>query len=134
MSTTLPLKQARISVILLSVVVILLFWTNNWIPLHQFSNFVLFLSNYPRSETMLLDITVCSLYTTSTDTIDISSILSISVISSKISSFVILNNLSHFDSASILFPQHWSVLLSKDYTTSIDCLPDGLKTINISIA
>jgi len=46
------------AVILLSVIVTLLLLKNNHISLHQSLNFVQSLSNYPRSETILLDTTV----------------------------------------------------------------------------
>ena len=56
MSTTFPLRWARIAVILLSVSMTLLFLRNNYIPFHQSSNFVQSLSNHPRSGTMLFGI------------------------------------------------------------------------------
>ena len=67
------------------------------------------------------------MYTAGTGAVDILSILTISVVSSKVSSSVILNNPSCSDSISILFSQCWSILLFIYYATSIDCLPDGLK-------
>ena len=59
MLATSPLKYAKIVVILLLVSITLLLLRNNLISLHQSSNFVWSLSNYPRSGTILLDITAC---------------------------------------------------------------------------
>jgi len=100
------LRQVRIAVILSSIVVTLLLLRNNQIPFHQSLNFVLFLLNYSGSRTMLLDITVYSLYTASASAINILSILSISVVSSEVFSSVILNDPSCSDNTSILFPQY----------------------------
>ena len=46
------------------------------------------------------------LFTAGTGTIDIVSIVSVSVILSKVSSSVILNNFNHSDNTLMLFPQH----------------------------
>ena len=51
-----PLRHARIAVILLLVSMILPLLRNNLISLHQSSNFVWSLSNYPGSGTILLGI------------------------------------------------------------------------------
>ena len=51
-SATPPLRQARITVILLSVSMTLLLLRNNLILLHQSSNFIWSLSNHPGSGTM----------------------------------------------------------------------------------
>ena len=55
---------------------------------------------------MLKSMTTCLFYTVSAGTVDISSIIFVSVVSLKASSSVILNNPSCFDSASKLFSQH----------------------------
>ena len=116
-----PLSQARIAVILLSVIITLLLLRNNHISLYQSLNFIWLLSNHPGSRTILLGITAYSivLFTTGTSAIDIVSIVSVSVVLSKVSSSVILNDSNHSDNISILFPQCWSVLLFIDASTML---------------
>ena len=100
MPATSPLSQARIVVILLSVPVTLLLLRNNLIPLPQSSNFILSLLNHSGSGTMFFGMIVCLFCTASASAVNISSIVSVSVVSFEVSSLVILNNLSHFDNAS----------------------------------
>ena len=91
-----PLSWANTTVILSSVATTLLLLRNNWIPLHQSLNFVLSLSNHPRSRTMLFGVIVYMflLYTASTGAVDISSVSGIagSVLLFDTLSLVILNN------------------------------------------
>jgi len=54
------LRHTKIAMILSSVFMTLLLLRYNRIPLYQSSNFVWFLSNYPRSGTILLGIIACS--------------------------------------------------------------------------
>ena len=56
-STTSPLRWARIAVILLSVSMTLLLLRNNHIPFYQSSNFIQLLLNYPGSSTMFFGVT-----------------------------------------------------------------------------
>ena len=106
-STVNNLDKARIAVILLSVIITLLLLRNNHISLYQSLNFIWLSSNHSRPRTILLGITACSIvfFTASTSAIDIVSIVSISVILSKVSSLVILNNSNNSDNTSIFFPQ-----------------------------
>ena len=101
-----PLSWASTAVILLSAATTLLLLRNNQIPLHQSSNFILSLSNYLGSGTILFGITVCtfSLYITGANTVDISSVSSIagSVLLFDILSSVILSDLNISSSASIV--------------------------------
>ena len=98
------LWQTRITVILSSVPVTLLLLRNNWILLYQFSNFVLSLSNHPRSKIILFDNSVCSFYIfAGASTADILSVYS--VILSKTSS-MIFNDLSFPNSTSISYSQY----------------------------
>ena len=71
-----PLSWVSTAVILSSITTTLLLLRNNQNFLHQSLNFVLSLSNYPRSGTMLFGVVVCTflLYTAGAGTIDISSI------------------------------------------------------------
>ena len=100
---TSPLRQARIAVILSLVSMILLLLRYNCIPLHQSSNFVWSLSNYPGSRTMLFNMTA---YTFSfiagagASATDIS--VSVCLYSFEIS-FMICKNSSCSDNASISF-------------------------------
>ena len=91
-----PLNWANTTVILSSVTTTLLFLRNNWIPLHQSLNFILSLSNHPRSKTMLFGVIVCmfSLYTAGTGAVNISSVSGVtgSVLLFDTLSSVILNN------------------------------------------
>ena len=57
--TTPSLRQAKITVILLSVSITLLLLRYNYISLHQSSNFVWSLSNHPGSGPILFDMTAC---------------------------------------------------------------------------
>ena len=112
-----PLRQARIAVILLFILVTLLLLRNNQISFHQSSNFVLSLSNHPRFGTMLLGSSTCLFCIfSSASAINISSVYSI--VFSEMSS-VIFNSPSLFNNASISYSQYWFVLLSMVYTTSI---------------
>ena len=122
-----PLRQARIAVVLLFILVTVLLLKNNQISFHQSSNFVLSLSNHPRFGTMLLGSSTCLFCIFSgTSAINISSVYSI--VFSEMSS-VIFNNPSLFNNASILYSQYWSVLLSMVYATSILYLP----MVNLSV-
>jgi len=121
MPITLPLRQTRIMVILLSVSIIFLLLRNNLISFHQFSNFILFLLNHLRSGIMFLGTLSCLLFSCiGTGTVDILSIYS--VVLSKTSS-VIYKNLSLSDNTSISFSQCWLVLLFVDYTACVSFLP-----------
>ena len=97
MPTMPSLGQARIAMILLSVIITLLLLRNNHIFLYQSLNFIWSPSNYPGSRTILLGITACSIvfFTTGTSTIDIVSIVFISVVLFKVSSSVIFNDSNH---------------------------------------
>ena len=103
MPATPPLRQARITVILLLVSMTLLLLRNSLIPLHQSSNFVQSPSNYLRSGTMFFGIPACTflfIVTVSTGADDIS----VSICSSSLeASSVICKDPSHSDNASILF-------------------------------
>ena len=81
----------------------LLLLRNNYIPLHQSSNFVLFLLNYPRSRTIFFGVAACILLfvIANTGTADIFS-SDCSYISSKTLS-VICKDPSLFNNASISF-------------------------------
>ena len=117
MLVILPLRQARIAVIPLFILVTLLLLKNNQISFHQSSNFVLSLSNHPRFGTMLLGSSTCLFCIFfGASAINISSVYSI--VFSEMSS-VIFNNPSLFNNTSISYSQYWSVLLSMVYTTSI---------------
>ena len=96
-----PLRQARITVILLSVSITLLLLRYNCIPLHQSSNFVQFPSNHPGSGTMLFSMTACMfLFVADASAADIS----ISVCLYSLEAFsVICRDSSHYDNVSILF-------------------------------
>ena len=88
--------------ILSSIPVTLLLLRNSLIPLHQSSNFVWLLSNYPGSSTIFLGIPACAflLFTASAGAVDIS----VSVCLSLLEAFsVILRDSSHSDNALILF-------------------------------
>ena len=99
-----PLRQARIAVILLFILVTLLLLKNNQISFHQSSNFVLSLSNHPRFGTMLLGNSTCLFCIFfGASAINISSVYSI--VFSEMSS-VIFNNPSLFNNASILYSQY----------------------------
>ena len=69
------LSWANTVMILLSIAITLLLLRNNQIPLHQSSNFVWLLLNYPRFRTMLFGITAYAilLCTTNIGAVDISS-------------------------------------------------------------
>ena len=101
------LSQTSTVIILSLVAMTLLLLRNNQISFYQSSNFIQSPSNYPRSETMLLGITAYSvvLYTTSTSTVNISSISDVTgfivLFPSKVYSSVILNDLSTSDNTSI---------------------------------
>ena len=56
------------------------------------------------SSSLVLTQYACLLYTANVDTVEIASIISVSVVLSEASFLVILNNSSHFDNVSILFP------------------------------
>ena len=90
-----PLSWASTAVILLSIIITLLLLRNNCIPLHQSSNFIQLLSNYPRSSIIFFGITACaiSLCTVSISTVDISFNADFIILFLfEISSLVILNN------------------------------------------
>ena len=91
-----PLSQASTTVILLSTATTLLLLRNNQIPLHQFLNFVLSPSNYPKSGTMLFGVIVYMflLYTASTGAVNISFVSGIasSVLLFNMLSLVILSD------------------------------------------
>ena len=76
MSTTPPLRQARIAVILSSVSMTLLLLRNSLIPLHQSLNFIQSPSNHPGSSTIFFGIPACTFLliaaTASAGTTDIS--------------------------------------------------------------
>jgi len=91
-------------VILSSIPITLLLLKNNQISLYQSLNFVLSPLNHPESGTILFGMTAylfCVI--TSAGATDILSMVSISIISVKVSSSVILNDSSHFNSTSKLF-------------------------------
>ena len=96
------LRYARITVILSLVSMTLLLLRNNHIPLYQFSNFVWFLSNHPRSKTILFGIIACvlSFIVTGTGATDIS-LSDHSYVCSK-ASFIICKDPSFSNSVSIL--------------------------------
>ena len=94
-----PLRQARIAVILLSISITLLLLRNNLIPLHQSSNFVLFLSNHSGSRTIFFSNSAYPLFCP-TSAVNILS--SFSIVYSKASS-VICRDSSYSDNASISF-------------------------------
>ena len=96
-----PLRQIRIAVILLSIVVTLLLLRNNCILLYQSLNFVQSLLNYSRSKTILLDMTICLLYTTEAGAIDIMS--TISIVLSEVSSLIIFNDSNYSNNISYCF-------------------------------
>ena len=96
------LRQARITVILLSIFITLLLLRNNLIPLHQFSNYVLSLSNYLGLGTMFFGNSTCLLFYP-TSAVNILS--SYSVVCSE-ASFMICKNPNYSDNVSILFSQH----------------------------
>jgi len=90
---------------LLSVAVTLSLLRNKWIPFYQALNFIWSLSNYPGSGTMLFNITIYTISTsTSANTVNISSSVSNSVVLflSEAYSSVILNNLSIYSNISIV--------------------------------
>ena len=98
MPATPPLRHAKIAVILLLVSMILLLLRNNFIPLHQSSNFVLSLLNHLGSRTMLFGIIACSFVfvVTGAGAADIS----VSVCSYSLeASFVICRDPSHSNNA-----------------------------------
>ena len=112
-----PLRQARIAVILSSVLRILLFLRNNHILLHQSSNFVRSLSNHPGSGTIffsnpawtfLLSDTAASAGAT-----DISSVV-VYPYSSEASSMICKDS-NHSNSASISFVLLELILVSCSY-------------------
>jgi len=128
-----PLSQVRIVVILLSVLITLLFLRNNLISLHQSLNFVLFPLNHPGSGIILFSIPACLFYTVlDADDTDILSMYS--VVSSKMSSLVIFNDLNLSDNTLILFSQCWSILLSVDYITSVVCSSYWFRTIIVPVS
>ena len=90
--------------ILSSVSMTLLLLRNNLIPLHQSSNFIQSLLNYPGSSTMFFGIPVCTfslIVTAGVGAVDISSVF---VYSYSLEAFsVICKDPSHFNNASILF-------------------------------
>ena len=96
MSTTPPLRQAKIAVILLLL-------RNNQISLYQSSNFVLSLSNYPGSGTILFSITAYSLLfvVASTSATDIA-LSDCSVVSSEVL-FIICKDPSYSNNISMSF-------------------------------
>ena len=122
MLATSPLRHARITMILLSVSMTLLLLRNNCIFFYQSSNFVWSLSNYPGSRTILLGTTTYTFSLISTGATNISS-SDHSFISSK-ASFVIFNNPSLSDSASISFILYKLILsLCGLHHTCFICLP-----------
>ena len=110
----LPLSQASTMVILLSAATTLLLLRNSLIPLHQSSNFVLSPSNYPRSETILFGVVICTflLYTASTGAADISSVSGIagSVLLFDMLFSVILSNPNISSNAPIAFGLYPAIL------------------------
>ena len=112
---TSPLSWARIAVILLSVAITLLLLRNNQISLYHFSNLIWSPSNHPRSGTIIFGMTAYFvwLYTTSAGTVDISSVVSVSIvlILSKISSSVIFNDQSHSDNGLMSISQYCQSIL-----------------------
>jgi len=72
----------------------------------QSLNFVQSLSNYPKSGTIILSITICLLCTASTGAVDIAFVVSISIITSKAYSSVILNDSNYSNNVLILFSQY----------------------------
>ena len=85
--------------ILLSISVTLLLLRNSLILLHQSSNFVWSLSNYPGFGTIFLGIPA-SLFIVGASAVDISMSVHLSLLET---SFVILRDPSHSDNVSILF-------------------------------
>ena len=115
--------------ILLSVTITLLLLRNRQIPLHQSSNFVLSLSNYSRSRTMLFDITAYAILWYSANTVDISSDVSDvagSVLLFNVFSSVILNDPSISSSASIVSGLCCAVLSICDLYHNCSCLISSL--------
>ena len=100
MPTTSPLRWAKIVIILSLVFMTLLLLGKSQIPLHQSSNFILFLSNYPRSRTILFSVTAYALFIiTSIPNISVSVYL---LVLSKIL-FMICKDPSHSNNAFMLF-------------------------------
>ena len=93
-----PLRQARITIILLSVFIILLLFKKSRILFHQSLNFILSLSNYLRSKTMLFGILACLLFI-SAGIPDIT-VFVLSFIYSKVSSMICKDS-NYFDNTSM---------------------------------
>ena len=104
MPATSPLRQARITVILLLVTITLLLLKNNLIPLHQSSNFVWSPSNHLGSGTIFFGITACMfslIATTSAGAVDILFVFVCLYLLEA--SFVICKDSSHSNNILILF-------------------------------
>ena len=96
------LRWARIAVILLFIPVTLLLLRNNQISLYQSSNFVLPLSNYFGSRTILLDNSTY-LFCTFASAVNILSVYSMLLFEA---SSVIFSNPSHSNNTSILYSRY----------------------------
>ena len=83
----------------------LLLLRNNWISLHQSSNFIQSPSSHPRSGTIFFGITICTilLYTAGVDAVNISfdNVGSVVLFLSKMYSSVILNDPSIYSNTSM---------------------------------
>ena len=121
--TTPSLRRARIAVILSSVSLTLLLLRNNLISLHQFSNFIWSLSNYPGSGTMLLGIPA-DLFTAGvvTGAVDISVSVRLSLVEA---SLLICKDPSHSDSASISLVLLELILVPCSFTLYVFRFPTG---------
>ena len=112
-----PLRQARIAVILSSVLRTLLFLRNNHIPLHQSSNFVQSPSNHPGSGTIFFSNPAWTFSLSDTaasaGATDIFSVV-VCLYSSETSSMICKDS-NHSDSASISFVLLELVLVSCSY-------------------
>ena len=128
------LNQTNIAVILSSVVITLLLLRNRQISLYQFSNFILFLSNYLRSRTILFSITACAVLWYFAGAINISSDVS-DVASSVVLflfnmySLVILNDLSISSSTSISSGLYLAILSVHSLYYNCLCLVSGLSCL-----
>ena len=96
-----PLRYVRITIILLLVFITLLLLKDNLISLYQSSNFILFLSNYFKSRTILFGIVACMFLFVCAGAINISLLVCLFVPSEA--SFIIFNNSSCSNNTSILF-------------------------------